>query len=151
LRLPFLPLPAEEAATTEEVEATEEPAAEEAATGEAQFTLTGLVENELAYNETDLRELEVVEITAEHPKKGPTDYEGVRLSALLDLAVVDSNAKKLVLTASDGFSAEVFLNEVLASPDCLLAFTDEEGVFNLVMPDLPSTVWVKNVIKIEIQ
>lgn len=157
------PLPAEESAevteepVAEEVEATdeavttEEPEAEEATGNEAQFTLTGLVENELAYNEADLRELEVVEITAEHPKKGPTDYEGVRLSTFLDLAVVDASAKKLVLTASDGFSAEVFLEEVLASPDCLLAFTDEEGVFNLVMPALPSTVWVKGVVKIEIQ
>jgi len=157
------PLPAEESAevteepvveeveVTEEAITTEEPEVEEATGSETQFTLTGLVENELVYNEADLRKLEVVEINAEHPKKGPTDYEGVRLSTLLDLAVVDSNAKKLVLTASDGFSAEVFLEEVLASPDCLLAFTDEEGVFNLVMPDLPSTVLVKDVVKIEIQ
>lgn len=145
------PLPAEEAAVTEEVVATEEPAAEEAATGEAQFTLTGLVENALAFSEADLRVLEVVQITAEHPKKGPTDYDGVRLSTLLDMAKVSADAEKLVLTASDGYSSEVFLAEVLASPDCLLAFTDEEGLFSLVMPDLPSSVWVKGIVKIEVQ
>lgn len=147
------PLSTEEAAAaTEEPAATEEAATtEEAVTGEAQFTLTGLVQNELAYTEADLRALEVVEITSEHPKKGSTDYEGIRLSTLFDLAKVKDGAKKLVLTAADGYSSEVFLAEVLAIPDCILAFTDEEGVFSLVMPTLPSSAWVKGIVKIEIQ
>lgn len=141
----------EEPVATEEVEATEEPAAEEAAAGEAQFTLTGLVDNELSFSEADLRALEVEKITAEHPKKGPTDYEGIRLSALLEMAKVKADAKKLVLTASDDYTSEVFLAEVLAIPDCMLAFTDEEGVFSLVMPTLPSSAWIKGIVKIEIQ
>ena len=81
------------------------------------------MEQELALNEADLRALEVVKITAEHPKKGMTDYEGVRLNALLDLAEVKPEAKKLVLTADDGFVAEVFLAEVQSCADCLVAFT----------------------------
>ena len=85
------------------------------------------MENELSCTEADLRALEVVKITAEHPKKGPQDYEGVRLSTLLDLAKVKPEATKLVITASDGFTAEVFLAEVQAIPDCLVAFTDETG------------------------
>jgi DMSO/TMAO reductase YedYZ molybdopterin-dependent catalytic subunit len=143
----------EEPAATEEVTATEESATtqEPAATGEAQFTLSGLVENELSLTEADLRALEVVKITAEHPKKGPTDYEGIRLSTLFEMAKIKDGAKKLVLTASDGYTSEVFLAEVEASPDCLLAFTDEEGVFSLVMPDLPSSVWIKGIVKIEVQ
>lgn len=145
------PLPEGEptAETAEEpvVETTEE--AEP--TGAAQFTLTGLVENELSLNEADLRALEVVKISAEHPKKGIMEYEGVRLSTLLDMAKVKPEVKKLVLTASDGYSSEVFLAEVQASPDCLLAFTDEEGVFSLVMPDLPSSAWIKGIVKIELQ
>jgi DMSO/TMAO reductase YedYZ molybdopterin-dependent catalytic subunit len=149
------PLPTEDAgAATEEPEATEEVAEtteEPAATGEAQFTLSGLVENELSLTEADLREMDVVKITTEHPKKSPTDFEGVRLSTLFDEAKLKSGAKKLVLTAVDGYSTEVFLKEVEASPDCLLAFTDEEGVFSLVMPTLPSSVWVKGIVKIEVQ
>ncbi len=138
----------EEPTATEEVaETTEEPAE----AGEAEFTLSGLVENELKLTEADLRDMDVVKITAEHPKKGPTDYEGVRLSTLFEAAKVKADAKKLVLTASDGYTSEVFLAEVTASPDCLLAFTDEEGVFSLVMPNLPSSAWVKGIVKIEIK
>ncbi len=119
--------------------------------GAGGLVLTGLVEKELTLTEADLRALEVVKITAEHPKKGPQDYEGVRLSTLLDLAKVKPEATKLVFTASDGFTAEVFLTEVLASPDCLVTFTDTPGVFNLVMPGLPSSVWTKGVVKIEVK
>ena len=134
---------------------TEEPTAgatEESAVVEgAQFILTGLVENELAFTDADLKALEVVEITAEHPKKGPTDYKGVRLSTLFEMAKVKAEAKKLVLTASDGYTSEIFLAEVQASPDCLLAFSDEAGVYSLVMPGLPSSAWVKGIVKIELQ
>jgi DMSO/TMAO reductase YedYZ molybdopterin-dependent catalytic subunit len=149
------PLATEETgAATEEPAATEEVAetTEEAEAGaKVEFLLTGLVENELKLNEFSLRKMDVVKITAEHPKKGPTDYEGVRLSTLFEAAKVKADAKKLVLTASDGYTSEVFLAEVVASPDCMLAFTDEEGVFNLVMPNLPSSAWTKGIVKIEIQ
>jgi DMSO/TMAO reductase YedYZ molybdopterin-dependent catalytic subunit len=119
--------------------------------GGANLILTGLVENELTLTEADLRALGVVKITAEHPKKGPQDYEGVRLSTLLDMAKVKPEATKLVLTASDGFTAEVFLTEVQANPDCLVAFTDTPGVFSMVMPGLPSNTWIKGVVKIEVK
>jgi len=119
--------------------------------GEADLAITGAVEQELALKESDLRAMEVVQIKAEHPKKGMTDYEGVRLSTLLDQAKVKSEAKKLVLTADDAFVAEVFLAEVQSCADCLVAFTDTPGKFNLVMPGLPSTVWVKSIVQIQAQ
>jgi hypothetical protein len=117
----------------------------------ADLTITGLVENELSLSEADLRAMGVVKITAEHPKKGPQDYEGVRLSELLDLAKVKPGAVKLVIVASDGYTAEVFLTEVQACTDCLIAFTDTAGKFNIVMPGLPSSLWIKEVVKIEVQ
>jgi hypothetical protein len=122
-----------------------------ASAGEADLAVTGAVEQELALSEADLRAMEVVQIKAEHPKKGMTDYEGVRLSTLLDQAKVKSEAKKLVLTADDEFVAEVFLAEVQSCADCLVAFTDTPGKFNLVMPGLPSTVWVKSIVQIQVQ
>ena len=118
---------------------------------DADLVITGLVETAMGFKEEDLRALEVVKITAEHPKTGAQDYEGVRLSELLELVVVKPDAVKLVLTAGDGFSAEVFLEEVLACADCLVAFSEEPGVFNLVMPGLPSNTWIKDIVKIELQ
>lgn len=118
---------------------------------DADLLVSGLVANELAFTEAELRTMEVVKITADHPKKGAQDYEGVRLSTLLEMAQVDAAANKLVLTAGDGFSAEVFLAEVTACADCMVSFTDTPGELFLVMPGLPSSTWLKDIVSIEVQ
>jgi hypothetical protein len=113
--------------------------------------ITGQTANSLALNDAALQALETVKIAAEHPKKGPGEYEGVRLNSLLNLAGVNAGASALVLTASDGYSTNVDLAAVQACADCLLAFTETEGVYNLVMPGFESSAWAKNVVKIEVQ
>jgi hypothetical protein len=117
----------------------------------AQFAIIGLVDTMTGFTEETLRALEVVTISAEHPKSGTADYEGVRLSELFDLVGVKDGATTLVITADDGFSAEVNLADVMAVPDCLLGFTETPGKFKMVMPGLPSNVWVKGVISIEVK
>lgn len=117
----------------------------------APFSIVGLVDNPQYFDEPALRALDVVQLSLQHPKKGMQNYEGVRLNALLQLAGVQAGANKLVLTSGDGFTAEVFVAEVQACPDCLVAFTSTAGVFNLAMPGLPSNVWAKNIVKIEIR
>jgi hypothetical protein len=75
----------------------------------------------------------------------------VLLSTLFEIAQVKPEATKVILTAKDGYSAEVSLAEVLACPKCLLAFTDTPGSFQLVLPDFESNFWVKDLARIEIQ
>jgi len=139
----------------EPLPAVEEPAAAETAAPavvpEGSLVISGLVDQALGFMETDLRALEVMQITAEHPKKGPTDYEGVSLNALLDAAGVQDGAVKLVITASDGYKAEASLEEIRACADCLVAFTDEADEFSMVMPGMPSGVWVKGVVSLEVK
>jgi DMSO/TMAO reductase YedYZ molybdopterin-dependent catalytic subunit len=113
--------------------------------------ITGAVEKPLSLKEADLRGMEVVKITAEHPKKGTEDYEGVRLSTLLSLAKPAATAAKVVFTAADGFSAEAELAEVQSCADCLVAFTNTPGKLKMVMPKLPSNLWVKDVSTIELK
>jgi DMSO/TMAO reductase YedYZ molybdopterin-dependent catalytic subunit len=115
------------------------------------FSIIGMVNTISGFTEESLRALEVVKITAEHPKSGTAEYEGVRLSELFDLVGIKAGATQLVITADDGFSAEVSLAEVLAIPDCLLGFTETPGKFKMVMPGLPSNTWVKGVISIEVK
>jgi hypothetical protein len=115
------------------------------------FSIIGMVNTISGFTEESLRALEVVKITAEHPKSGTAEYEGVRLSELFDLVGIKAGATKLVITADDGFSAEVSLAEVLAIPDCLLGFTETPGKFKMVMPGLPSNTWVKGVVSIEVK
>ena len=70
------------------------------------LVVIGAVEKPLGLKEADLRGMEVAKITAEHPKSGAAEYEGVRLSDLLALAVPAASAAKIVFTAADGYSAE---------------------------------------------
>jgi len=115
------------------------------------LVITGAVNQPLGFIEADLRALEVLKITAEHPKKGKEDYEGIALNALLDLAGTKEGAKTLVVTSADGYVTEVSLTDLRACKDCLLGFTNTLEKFKLVMPGLESSFWAKDVIKIEVK
>ncbi len=114
------------------------------------LSITGAVENELVLTLDDLKGMEVVQITTEHPSKGEQTYEGVRLNTLLDLAGLPADATMLSMIASDGYSADASLADVQACADCLVAF-HSSGDLRMVMPGMSSDVWVKKMIKIEIK
>jgi tungstate transport system substrate-binding protein len=140
--------PATEAPVVEAPVATEAPATEAPST-EPILTISGAVDNELALSEADLRGMEVIQLNAEHPKKGPTDYEGVRLSEVLAKAGVQDGASALLFTASDGYESEVAYADVAACADCLVAFDGSD--LSMVMPNLSSKAWAKMVVKIEVK
>jgi tungstate transport system substrate-binding protein len=137
------------APATEAVVVTEAPAATEAPSAEPILTVTGAVDQELALTDADLHAMEVVQLNAEHPKNGPTDYEGVRLSEVLAQAGVQDGASALLFTASDGYESEVPYADVEACADCLVAFDGSN--LNMVMPGMSSKAWAKMVAKIEVK
>jgi DMSO/TMAO reductase YedYZ molybdopterin-dependent catalytic subunit len=95
--------------------------------------------------------MEVVEITAEHPKTGAAEtYQGVRLSELLAYAQPTDEATLLVLTAADGYSAELDLQSALNCTDCLVAL-DQDGSLKMVMPAMESMLWVKELVGIDVR
>ena len=147
LHLENVILPTPEPTAAEPAAAATVPAPE----GEADLTLAGLVNKGLSLTEASLRALEVVQITAEHPKKGAQNYEGVRLNDLLEQAGIQDGATKIIFTAGDGFSAEASLAEVRNCADCLVAFSNTPGDFSMVMPGFASNVWVKGVVSIEVK
>ena len=83
--------------------------------------------------------MEVVKVNVEHPKKGTTPYEGVRLNALLDQAKLKPDATKMVLTASDGFTAEVAWPTSRKCADCLIGF-GAGGKLNTAMPGMQTNL-----------
>ncbi len=131
--------------------ATAEPVAATLSEADATLTVAGLVNQSLFLNEAALRAMEVLTINAEHPKNGKQDFDGVSLNALIDMAGVKDGAKTLFVTSADGYTTEVALSDVRACADCLLGFTDTAEQFKLVMPNLPSNTWAKDVIKIEVK
>jgi DMSO/TMAO reductase YedYZ molybdopterin-dependent catalytic subunit len=112
--------------------------------------ITGLVANPLTLSDADLRAMDLVTFTAQ-TENGPQDFQGVHLNALLDTAGIKPEAKKLVITATDGYTAEVFLAEVRSCPNALLAVGDSPGHWMTLFPDLPADTWVKNVATIDVQ
>lgn len=144
---PTQPLPTEEPVLTEAT--LKVPT--EAASNTPFFSVTGLVENVLSFNSDDIKAMEVVKITAKHPKKDEmTDYEGVRLNTILDMASPKADAKKIVMIALDDYTSEVDINTIKACADCLISFNDE-GNLKMIMPGMESAYWVKDVVKIEVQ
>ena len=117
---------------------------------DALLTITGAVVEEVTLSADTVGEFGVVEVTVEHPRDGLRDYTGVRLNDLLDLAGADAGATTLVVTASDGYSIRVGLADARGCADCLVAF-NADGGFDLAMPDMEISAWVKAVVSIEVQ
>jgi hypothetical protein len=121
-----------------------------ASAGSAALTITGLVEKELSLTMDALKAMEVVKINVEHPQKGPQTGEGVRLNALLDQANPKAEAKTLVFTTADNYTAEASLADARKCVACLVAF-NQAGNLKTMMPGMESSLWVKDVIKIEVK
>ena len=76
------------------------------------IAVKGMVDNPMTLTVEVLQGMNPETLTIEHPKKGPTEYTGVRFSAILEALKVQAAAKTVVLTASDGFAAEVPLADI---------------------------------------
>ncbi len=107
----------------------------------------GKVTTELAVTQADLKGMPVLKMTLEHPKKGQVEYEGVRVKHLRELSEPKAEATVAVLTAGDGYAAEVPMEALTACLNCLVV-PDGEG-FSLAMPGMDSSAWVKDVRTIE--
>lgn len=101
--------------------------------------------------EFSLSELEAYEtLSADYTNKdGETStFEGVALTDLLqDANLTDGDT--LIFTASDGYEAEMPLDEALSCANCIVAFDD--NILRMVMPDMSSKLQVKDVVKISVK
>ncbi len=112
--------------------------------------INGLVDTAQAWSLDELKGLEVLKLTVEHPKKGNQEVEGVLLSDLFELSGIKADAKEALFTASDDFSAAADLKTITSCKDCLVAF-NESGTLYLAMPGLESSLWVKEIVSITIK
>jgi DMSO/TMAO reductase YedYZ molybdopterin-dependent catalytic subunit len=117
---------------------------------EGTLTIKGMVNQELTFKDADLRAMDIVTVSAQG-KNGPQDFQGVLLNSLLDQAGLNDGATKLTFTASDNYSADVDLSAVRDCPKALLAFMDTPGSYMIVLPEQPTSTWVKNVVSIEVK
>ena len=118
-----------------------------AAAASGTLVVKGMVDKPATFTVADLQKMNPVTITAEHPKKGATEYTGVKLADLFKTLGVQASATTLVMTSSDGYMAEAALSEISASADAMLAIGD--GTLDMVMPGLSSKAWAKDVVSWE--
>ncbi|MBN1630862.1 MAG: hypothetical protein JW990_13955 [Thermoleophilia bacterium] len=142
----------EETTTTAAPETTAAPATETtaAATSGTSGTMEvkGLVDNPMTLAVDDLKAMEVTTITAEHPKKGATEYTGVLLSDIMAAVKAQSGASVLNMGATDGYMGTVTLAEL--DPDSMISIGDD-GTLNAVMPGQSGKAWVSDVVTLQFQ
>ena len=135
---------APETATTAAVTETTAAAAEGSS---GSIAVKGMVDNPITLTVAELEGLGAETVTVEHPKKGQVEYTGVRFAKVLEALKVQAGATAVVLTASDGFAAEVPLADIESSADALLAI--DEGTISSVFPGLEGQTWVKDIVTME--
>lgn len=121
-----------------------------AAQAAAALSIAGAIEKPMSWSLADLKTLGTVKLDLMHPKTGKGTYEGVRLSALLNLVKPASTAKTLTFSASDGYKSDVVLADVLKCADCLIAI-DASGTLSAAMPGMEGAAWARNLVKIEVK
>jgi hypothetical protein len=135
--------------TTSPTEATEVTEATESAAGTSGNVLVkGLVDNPMTLTIDTLEGMNVVDMTVDHPKLGLTDYRGVRFTELFAAMAVQDSASAIVMAASDGYMVEIPLGDLKASEDAILALGDD-GTITVVIPDMATKNWVKDVVSME--
>jgi hypothetical protein len=100
------------------------------------------------YSQTDLEELGLMSTEYTNKDGETTTYEGVSLAELLE----DANAtdgETLSFTASDGYTAEMAVDEALSCSSCIVAF-DDDGL-RMVLPDFSSKLQVKDLSEINVE
>jgi DMSO/TMAO reductase YedYZ molybdopterin-dependent catalytic subunit len=116
---------------------------------EGTLHIWGKVATPWAVTAADYAQLNSIEVTTEHPKKGEQTYKGVLLNEILAKCAPTKDATTVLLTAGDGYSIEVPLADIVASAESLVTLT--ESTFSLVMPGMDSGAWVKDVRLIEVK
>jgi DMSO/TMAO reductase YedYZ molybdopterin-dependent catalytic subunit len=130
--------------------ATPTPATAPVSENSGSLAISGMVNQGLSLTDAQLHAMEIVTVNATG-KNGPQDFQGVLLNKILDQAGIKDGATKLTFTASDNYSADVNLSDVRNCPKALLAFMETPGTYMIVLPDQPTSTWVKNVIAIEVK
>ncbi|WP_297490251.1 molybdopterin-dependent oxidoreductase [Thermococcus sp.] len=145
--------------SSEKSTATPEENTNEKTTGGPVITITGLVERPYNITLSELREMPSRKVHAvlycvdapNRPLSNGT-WTGVPLKYLLQRAGVKENAVKVALYASDGYTTDLRVKDVLADEDIIVAyeFNGEPIEPRLVVPGRWGYKWIKGLTKVEL-
>ncbi|HVN54755.1 MAG TPA: substrate-binding domain-containing protein [Anaerolineaceae bacterium] len=109
---------------------------------------SGKVATAQSWKDADLKAMPAVKATATNKDGTTTEYTGVSLKTLIELAKPAADAATLVFIGSDGYQAEAALKDVLACDGCAVGFNPAGG-YILVMPGFPNKLAVKGLVEIQ--
>lgn len=127
-----------------------------------QLSFEGAMDNERTFEYVQLsgQELVLLEGVLMETKSGESthDFEGVPLTTLFDLTAVRGDAESLTATAVDGYSVTIAISDL--GKDAMVAFkmdgewlasSDPESPIRLVVPGLPASQWVSQLVSITVE
>jgi tungstate transport system substrate-binding protein len=120
-----------------------------AAAAEAALKITGMVDQEMAWTEEEVKAMPTMEAERENNAGQMETYTGVSIGSLLQMAGPKAGADTVTFIADDGYSADVPLADVLACEDCIFSFRTQGG-FSVVMPGFSSGAQVKGVVEVQV-
>ena len=127
-----------------------------------ELSFEGAMDNERTFEYVQLsgQDLVLLEGVLMQTKSGESthDFEGVPLTTLFDLTAVHSDAEAITATAADGYSATIAVSDLgkdamvaLRMDGEWLATTDPESPIQLVVPGLPASQWVSQLVSITVE
>jgi DMSO/TMAO reductase YedYZ molybdopterin-dependent catalytic subunit len=129
---------------------------------EWELSFEGAMDNERTFNFVQLssQELVLLEGVVMETKAGESthDFEGVPLVTLFDLVAAHEDAQAIAATALDGYTADISTSDLgkdamiaLKMDGEWLANSDPESPIRLVVPGLPASKWVSQLVSITVE
>jgi DMSO/TMAO reductase YedYZ molybdopterin-dependent catalytic subunit len=129
---------------------------------EWELTIEGAADNERTFSYAQISGMQPVllEGVVMETRSGESthDFEGIPLTTLLDLVAVQSDAESITATAADGYSATIAVADLgrdailaLKMDGEWLAVSDPESPIRLVVPGLPASQWVGQLVSITVE
>jgi DMSO/TMAO reductase YedYZ molybdopterin-dependent catalytic subunit len=84
----------------------------------------------------------------EHANK--RTFKGVKIAAVLARTEVLDEARRVIFTGADGCTRTVSIKRLLADPDAIISLGPNYTVRSVV-PSLPPSFWVKNLVHMEVE
>jgi hypothetical protein len=112
--------------------------------------VSGKVNNEMAWQESEVKAMDTIQVQSKNNQGQVSDYTGVLLNNLLDKAGLQSDATTLIFVGDDGYTAEAKLADIQACTNCIVSFRSKGG-FSTVLPDFPGNMQVKGVFEIQVK
>lgn len=104
---------------------------------------------EASFSQKDLEAMSMVNSNYTNKDGETTVYSGVAFDELLANLGIESYSQ-LSIIASDGYSASVTFDELTNCPECVLAYSDDNG-WSAVMPDFSGKLQVKDVVELNVE